>query len=292
MGTPLVVNDEYPTGVDVNDDGLGYAITTDYVELPPDEEGDPDDIAIPTIAPDGAVLYSADANTGQLSGGVPVTLDFDDVFPTADECTAIDYTGGVVTAACIEYFEDDSENLFPVTYIGVLDPATGVLDPGEFGEGFLLYVTAIATDPISGQLYVFTIEPSEGFFTHGVYTLGAGGLESVTSTPEPVWGADFDRGGQLWVTTELPEDGNENPDYLASLATVDLGTGLFPFSAFYVNGPEDFWTEAITVWGKEVLPATGPANPVVPVTAAAIALLAGAILAGVTVLRRRSEDAA
>lgn len=276
--------DEYITGVDVNDDGVGYAIATAYSQEVPDED------EFPVVFADGAWLYEANANTGELTGGVEIFLDFGDVLEEADYCGAIDYTNGVVTAACVEEID---EEVF-ATYVGVVDPATGFMDIFlELNGGSFLFFASIAVDPISGQLYGFTIEEGDGTF-YGVYTLSEDeGADWVIDTEYPGFGADFDRDGQLWFTTVEELQQGEFPFPYPALATVDLATGGSPFVALYTTPDAEVvdWSEAITVWGKPALAATGATVAPVTVAAAAVVLLLGAILAAGTAARRRKAAA-
>ncbi len=218
------------------------------------------------------------------------------MFPSADECTAIDYTAGVVLAICQDYSE------FDASYIGVLDPATGVLTPwdaGQFaGEGYV-YFTAIAVDPVTGTVYAFGMDEETGAST--LYTVDPeDGITDSVPVSYIAWGADFDRDGQLWITTEVEVGGGEFPPSYSALATVTPSDGSSPFLEIYNEAGTDvtpifseggFFGSAITVWGDPVLPATGPADSQVPLAAAALLLLTGTILAGVTVLRRRKLEA-
>lgn len=276
-------------GIDVDDNGLGYAVGTSYPE-----------------GPDGAYLYAADANTGTLTEIAPIRILFPpDSFLYPDECTSIDYHKGVVTIGC----NDDGR--FDAAYIGVWDfdggymidvieltgdPAIDEDDeqfPSEPDNGFdAVYLQAIATDPIGGQLFVFggaSIYENDGppSFINGMWTASQdAGLTLVDTTGEyEIWGADFDRGGQLWATAYRTEPPSLIPSDYAGLATVNTTTGDLPFGEPWAD--QEYDIQAITVWGG--LPATGPADNTAPLVAAALLLLAGTILAGVTVLRRRGE---
>lgn len=293
-GNLVELDGNLPKGIDVNDDGLGYAVATWYPE-----------------GPNGSYLYSADANTGVLDSlnpgtSTPIYFYFGDFTQRMDDCTGIDYTGGVILLACMEY---DDEGEGDRAYIGVWDLDFGsaiplieltgdpAIDPGEENPNQpentfdFREITAIATHPVSGLLYVFTDEYFDGVVTHGVYTASEdAGLTPVTDTGDyVVYGADFDRSGQLWASTFLVPTFNRAIEVNETgLATVNLADGSIPFSAAWADQQQDY--EPLTVWGTETLAATGSAVPVAPLTIAALALLSGAILAGVTMLRRR-EDA-
>lgn len=271
VGTGQDLSEDGLAAIDVNDDGIGFALGN--------------------YSSDGQVstLYAADAGTGVLSSPLQIMLDFLDVQVEAQYCSALDYSGGVLMAIC--YDEIDEQD---IAYWGILDPTAA---PGEawltplyqFDGQEYLFFDSMAVDPISGLVYAVAYGDGAGLFTLSEDA----GATFVAPVDGDVHGFDFDRGGQAWVTTSviLPEEQGT----ASALATLNLADGSFPFLEVMTIGGETFgepFIQPITVWGHEALPATGPANPVVPITAAAIALLAGAILAGVTVLRRRSEDAA
>jgi hypothetical protein len=260
-------------GVDVDDNGIGYAISTSYPE-----------------GADGAALYAADAKTGTTTYIADVSFFFGDFSLYPDECHGIDWTGGVLTLACV--YEGD----FDVTFIGVWDFAAGWAVPivelneevdGDLPDGFEFnYISALATNPTTGELYAFSYG-----FTNAVYTVSEDeGLTYVSSTVEyGVYSADFDRGGQLWVTTFRfnPADRAIEPGE-SGLATLDPATGTLPFTAAWADQAE--FISPITVWGA--LAATGSSVSATPAIAASAILLLGAILAaGTMVLRRRNADA-
>jgi hypothetical protein len=280
VGTP----GELPIGesveaVDVNDDGQGYAVTTTYVEPEP-EPCEEEFCPLPDPIPSGATLYKADAIAGTLSEPIPVTILTNEgpVFTPADECLALDYTDGVITVACDIFDQDDAS-----AWIGNVDPDTAklVTDTALFNDDFVRF-EAIAISPIDGMLWV-----TDGW-TYGTLVLGEAPI-SVGYSPMFVWGADFDRDGQLWVSVSNPDEPADRvidpgEDGLAILNLAE-GGGSFTFNAAWSDQEAEI--NAITVWGKQTLPATGSADLSAPITAAALLLLAGTILAGVTVLRRR-----
>jgi hypothetical protein len=270
-------------GIDVDDSGLGWAV----------ESANPFFSYSSNCANGDAItagLWKADANTGLITDGVQIRIFFGDVTEDADECSAIDYSGGIITAACI-IFAGDAE--IPVTYVGQIDPLTGTMVPdfwfGEFEGPEFVYITAIAIDPLTGTLYAFTVDDGSGFT---LLTLSeTEGVDYVGSLTDPVWGADFDRDGKLWATTQSPDD---DP----ALAVVNLSAGPFPFYEFYtldgelyVDASDGGWIEALTVWGvapAAQLAATGStASPLMPIGAAAVLLL-GALLAAGAAMRRRT----
>ncbi|MDH6179875.1 hypothetical protein M2152_000057 [Microbacteriaceae bacterium SG_E_30_P1] len=269
FGTQTPYEDDFINAVDVNDDGYGYAIA-DYAE-------------------GGAYLYNADANTGTLSNDIRVYFDYGDVVEEADTCSALDFTGGVIYAAC--YLE--AEN-FDATYVGPVDPETGYLTPViELAGEDYLDIEAIAVHPVTGVLYAFSYDFSD-VLTSSVYTLSEdAGATFVVDLDNPVFGADFDRDGQLWVTSWVFEGDSEAPEILSALATLDLTTGLNPFlEPFSVDGVVvDADINPITVWGVAVEPevpvlaATGlDQAPLVAIGAAL--LLGGAVVLSVIRVRR------
>ena len=288
VGTVEALIEEYVSGVDVDDAGLGYATATAQ-ELIVDDD-------FPYTVPAGGWIYKADANSGKLSDGKEVVIDLpgeDD--PYATECSAIDYSKGVITASCTVWFEQGGD-----TYIGTVDPATGVLTPLTTlgGEGFL-YIAALAISPTTGTIYGFT------GYQFGAYTITLDDAEPtfIEYTNDAVVGADFDRSGQLWLsvdTTEPPRllAAKGGPQFQATTSVYGLSTWDIAASAdtlistYTTTDPYDVdVVEAITVWG--VLAATGStASPVAPAIAASLILLGGAILAaGTMVLRRRNAEA-
>ncbi len=286
-GNPIVLDGDYLTGIDVDDTGLGYAIATYY----------PDGAA-------GAYLYSADANTGVLDYIDSIYFNFGDFSEEMDECTGIDYTDGVLMLACHDFEEEEEGDR---GYIGVWDfdlgeaipliELTGDPDideddpqfPNEPDNGFdFKPISAIAIDPISGLIYVFTQEfdPS---YKNGIYTASEdAGLTDVSDTDNyEINGADFDRGGQLWVTTYVFPIPTLIPENNGGLATVNPADGTVPFSEPWADQEESI--DPITVWGG--LPATGPADSTAVVVGGAALLLFGAILAvGATARRRATES--
>ncbi len=274
VGAAQGLGDDQIVAVDVDDTGHGFALTN--------FGGDAS----------GSALYVADANTGTLTGAVQVMLDFLDVQVEADFCTALDYTGGILMAICYEEFEEGD-----VGYWGILDPtaATGEawltplyqfdddLETNEF-----LYFDSMAVDPVSGLVYAVAYPDGAA-----LYTLSEdAGATFVTWMDEPAFGLDFDRSGQAWVTTVTFVDTAEQPAAVSALATLDLADGSNPFlQAMTVDDDLLFvpLVQPITVWGAPALADTGTEAPVQAAAGAAGLLLLGAILAAVTMLRRRRQ---
>ena len=291
------------TGVDVDDAGLGYATTTFYYDGRVDLEAAPEDeLEVNALVPDGYVpdggyIGKADANTGTVTGEKPVLIDRpvgDDFY--AIECSAIDYSKGVIIAVCYSGGRSEYGAMFVGTVDYASNPDYAVLTPGFTSpaeEGFLPF-SAIAVNPVTGVIYGFTDE----YYDARAFTItldGAAPVEISDLTDYFVWGADFDRGGQLWITvSDLPEpNGRAANVSFVSLATFDFATGQpVVVDAFSSADPLAIeQPEAITVWGA--LAATGStAAGAAPAIAASGILLLGALLAaGAMAMRRRNADA-
>ena len=245
--------------IDVDDTGHGFGVGN---------RTDGENITSP-------YLYTVDANTGALTNEVEIVPVDEELDLT--QCTAIDYSGGEIVVACF-YAPDILANSF----IGTVTPA-GAFTPfydAAANEDTLRFFSAIAHDAVTGQLWVFA---SAGGPTAYLVDRAAGELGEPIPVDLPVFGADFDRGGQLWVTTEVdPESPADN-----SLATADPASGtvttINTFSS--ADGPE-FAIPGITVWGA--LAATGASDAeLIPVgLGTALLLLAGAAFIATARLRR------
>ena len=317
VGTPDTI-DEYVTGVDVDDAGHGYAVATQTYWPSADVAAA---VVLPYSNPldgyvDGGWLYKADANTGKLSDGKPVIISSPEMkAEPADECSAIDYSAGVIVAVCYTYdwYEpepvplveegDDAppaeliEGYWDVTtYIGTVDAS----DPDQavltalttlLGDGYK-YFAAIAKNPIDGKIIGF-----DWYFNESYYiTLDDEYPEYIDDLEDyQVWGADYDRGGQLWLTVVPFRDGGLAAlafESYFSLATYNFITGQpVLVNSFSSELPYQIaLPESITIWGA--LAATGSTISVAPAVAASGILLLGALLAaGTMVLRRRNADA-
>ncbi len=306
VGDPGSLIPEYVTGVDVDDTGHGYATATAVLDeedfTAADVESNPELALFPGFGiPDGGYIYKADANTGDLTGGKIVEIGISEIRVYADECSAVDYTGGKILAACMVH--DDQEPFESTTYIGYIDydyeadeaylTAETVLE----GEGFLP-IQALAVSPIDGTIWAF-----DGYWYDSfTVTLGEDELTEVDDTNWAVLGADFDRSGQLWLSV----DTFEPPAFAAAkggpqfaVSTSSYGLSLFDLTTHADNLVSTYTTddlhsvdivEAITVWG--VLAATGSTMSIAPAIAASGILLLGALMAaGTMVIRRRNADA-
>jgi hypothetical protein len=289
VGTPAGVIREEIEGVDVDDTGLGYAVATYYADIE-----DPGEFG-PYSYPAEGWIYKADANTGAVSDGKQVLIDTgDEILTVSNECAAIDYSKGVILAVCFTY---DGETEFGTAYIGpvdvsgddaILDAKTTLEENFEFND--FLHFTAIAVNPVTGVIYGFDDErpaawtitlddqyPTLLDFNDDYYVLGA----------------DFDRGGQLWLSVAS----YSIPSLLANVSFLELATFDFtsnqPVSIDNFSSADPYEIESpqnITVWGA--LAATGSTmSPVAPVIASGILLLGALMAAGTMVLRRRSAGA-
>lgn len=273
VGSPNLVPQSNFTALDVDDDGLGYAIGNYSVDF------------------EIATLYDADANTGVLSNPRQLFFDFPlDVKIPVSLCGGIDYTAGIIMAICYEDFE------------GTLNPYWGIIDPDAApGEAWLTPLTemldpdyafgALAVDPVSGIVYAVGYNPQVG---NELFRLSQDeGATLVTPMAQFAFELDFDRGGQAWVTSLVTVTIDEEPYNAAALATLSLTDGSNPFieimdiAGDVLAAPD---VQPITVWGHEALPATGASNaPALGAVAAAVLLL-GALLAAGTMRRGRTAE--
>jgi hypothetical protein len=248
------------TSMDVNDDGVGYGTGATFIQ---NQVG-----SIPT-------LYPTNAATGVTGPGV--TIDPVDPDVTITECRGIDVQpDGTIFVACI-----NAPDSLVNSYLGTVTPggAFTVFFDSQEEEDTALFFTAIAIDPTTGQLWVFEFD---SFWSvdrsASPWTLG-----NINSTEgNPVYGADFASNGQLFVTTTSGES-----NYL--LGTLAFETDFVTIVHEFTEGGDVLdQVQAITVWGKKALPATGPAD-VLPIgLASALLLLAGAAFIATGRIRRRA----
>ena len=242
-------------GLDVNDEGVGYAIA--FYSEDSENPGEPQSWV--------PVLLTADAKNGTLG-------DFVDIVPTVEItinlCTGIDLQpNGEIIVACLD-LRDGLLN----SYIGVVTPEgafTPFISSGENDVEEYDY-TALAFNGVTGELWAFAFigenddEPAAFLLNRAAGTQGP-----PIALTEDVYGADFDRNGQLFVSSY-----DDATDVETLAATVDLATGVVT-----VVGPysEDLFVESLTVWGKPALAATGSPVDALPAgLGAALLLLAGA----------------
>lgn len=244
VGTPVGTGSGvYAYGVDVADDGLGYAL----------------------VSFGGPELWKVDANTGTASN--PVTIHLANIEPYDCEGIDLNQTTGELLVACVWFTNEDGN----VAVIGPIDPDTGLLTPdvsisGPESPRF----TALALNPVTGVLWAFDYDES--------YIVDRA---LHTATPQatldgPAYAADFDRDGQLFVASWAT---GENQFQTPSLAITDPAVGTFTFNQAFANGTngeELEEVESLTVWGKEALPATGPAVILPLGLGTALLLLVGA----------------
>ncbi len=94
--------------------------------------------------------------------------------------------------------------------------------------------------------------------------------------------ADYDRDGQLFVLIA-----QEGPQVLATFDPSTPGIVEEVGEVMWEDEPQ--LTQALTVWGKEALPATGPAE-IVPIgLGTALLMLAGAAFVATGRIQRRAE---
>lgn len=257
---------ELVAGIDVNELGQGYAVSNIEIE---------DDWA-------GSTVHKADAKAGTLLDGNSILMG--DVL--VQQCSAIDLSAaGAVTAICAT---GDGEDGF-IQYVGLLDPATGVFTAKvELSDDH--YFTALASNPVTGSLYAFSVGQAPGHAWVIDFTANTAtdlGYEMTNFA----FGADFDRDGQLWITTVVQVTEGESTVAYSALATLDLATGVASVVGLYTTPDEEVvnFSQALTVWGP-ALAATGSATDTAPIAIGAVLLLlAGAAFAATSrVTRARS----
>ena len=246
-------------GLDVDDTGHGYAVTGD----------------LGTFA--NSTLYTVDATTGTLS--VPTAMHIGSIDgPLAQHCYGLDYSAGVLVAACHVVIQGLDH-----PRIGVVDPATGVLTPSISIDAIQTFF-AIARDPITGIYWGFA-------GTNQAFQLDLAGNAVVpaASTGPTVWAADFDRDGQLFVSaSRLVITPPNNLNFIYGLHTLDPAVGPTALVADY-SPTATVW--ALTIWGE------GPPVPVLPVsgstepwTLGVAALLLALFGAGTVIVAGRKSE--
>jgi hypothetical protein len=251
-------------GIDVNDDGHGYAVQTE--------------LGIVTNEP---ILWVADANTGVFSDPVPIlpTVDI-----TITSCAGIDLQpNGEILIACFNYQNTD---FVQNSYIGVVTPAgdfTPFVTDGV-NSAPLVAFDALAYDAVNGELWAFgSVFDVEDGFTPNSYVVdrAAGTLSAPIPMDEPMLSADFDRGGQLFVMYSPGES-------LPVLGTAIASDGSIVEIGVPTTGGDEITARALTVWGKPGLPATGPAE-ILPIgLGTALLFLAGAAFVATSRIQRRA----
>lgn len=250
---------EFVSGIDVNDDGQGYAIITSQ----PDGWGE-------------SFILPFDATTGAVGPRVEIVNVSEGI--DGFGCQGLDLsTDGRWYTSC-----KDAGVLF---FVGWVDPTTGEYTVLEsYFQNFL--VTEFATDPTTGTIWAFTAAFDGSSFSLNTMNPENGSLYTTHSLTKPVWGADFDRDGTLFVTSFL-NDVVDN-DY-AELNTLSVEDGTVTVIDVVTDDGvalEDD-REPLTVWGHvpaPVLPVTGAGDAVPVGLGAALLLLLGAAF----VVMRRS----
>lgn len=263
VGTPTGA---YTYGLEVNDDGVGWAIGLSQFGDSP---------FLPTI-------WDANANNGTVSN--PRALLFaEGDYP--DRCEGIDLnpTTGELLIACVQY---DVPELGDISTINTVDLATGLLTAVVLlnGEAFQEF-TAIATNPVTHVLWGFGPYDGDASFIID-RTLQSATLEAYMDNN--VWAADFDRNGQLFLSSEL-YDGAEFE--WPSLAVTDPSDGNYSFNEWFVATDTDavlIFVGALSVWGKLAATGSTPAETLPVALGSALLLLAGAAFIATARLTRRA----
>lgn len=259
VGSSPVAEDQIIMGIDVDDTGHGYLITTSGRQGLTDQ-GD---------------IHSFDANTGAVGPAVPLVFAGTEAEPLRGSFSLdLDTNGTLWTSG----FRGGD---FGYPFIGTVDPDSGVVEVRYQRGGPYEYLAAIASDPTTGSLWVFGTLPGLGN-TAAILDPTSGELGPVVELTLPIWGADFTSDGRLFGTTWSSED------VVPSLVTVDLASGEVDVIAAYpLDGDpiNTFHQPAITVWGAApALAATGV--DVLPLAlGTALLFLAGAA----AILTRRIE---
>lgn len=228
------------TGLDFAPDGTGYAVTFNGQ----------------------ATLWAVDVTGSATEIGGIADADAN----AAQNCTALDYTDGVISIAC--------DNVGPaINAFGTVDPTTGVF---TLVTTLTDRVASIAHNPVDDVMY--------GFGYNGpVLAITAAGSTTVGSAPDVLWGADFDSTGALWVAANNVDE------------TELLGWPLVVFPANGYDPDAGEFIENLSVYEDgqtvEEEPAVTPAAPALADTGlsdgttallglgAALALLTGIALA-------------
>lgn len=149
-------------GLDVDENGRGYAVTF----------------------MDEAELWSID-----ISGEAALVGPLLDSVASApvEKCTGLDYSGGVLSAAC------DLANGQSYVF-GTIDTDTAVFTVVQV---LSKRVAAIARNPIDGIMYGFT-------YQREVLAIVGGTDTQVATTNSDIFGADFASDGTLWTIGDNP----------------------------------------------------------------------------------------
>lgn len=253
---------EFVSGIDVDvADGLGYAIITSR----------PDGWGESWIAPYNAA-------TGEAGTAIPIVDDEDNQL---NGCLGLDLyaVDGRYYTAC---FENAAGN---TSSFGWIDPTTGVLTELNGLAGYEF--TEFASDPVTGRMFAFRFIDGDAD-TYEVYEVDTTtwALVLIDDMAKPVWGADYDRDGKLFVSTYLHD--NADNDY-GELDLLDPLTAAFTVIDYYTVDDAALEDDQLplTIWGTPALPATGPVNALPLGLGAALILLVGAAF---VVTRRIQHD--
>ncbi len=179
-GANAIPDGKHLSAIDVNDDGVGYAIATSF------EGGE----WLPSY------VMPADAKLGTLGAAVPIVITSSGG-ENALGCNSLDMPSpGVLWAACFGFDGDDGY----FTYVGNLDPVSGVLTSSRRS-------TPRRCSPRSPPTHwmacsTASCSPAANNDVGPVDLDGANILDPAVPLPglNPTWGADFDRDGQLFVS--------------------------------------------------------------------------------------------
>jgi hypothetical protein len=255
-----VVTNQHTTGVDVDDAGLGWAIGQVGRTLTP-------------------TLWKADATTATLTSPVTITLAGGGVI---DACNGIDLAkDGRVLIACVQ---DDGGDAAPISHVGYVD-AAGLFTPVASWslQEFQIFFS-LALDPVTGVLWGFG--PFDGPYSYTI-DLADESYERIAPIGQNAYGADFDRDGKLFVTTDILIV----ESYYPALGLLNPSTGVYVERQRYlstVTGESPVWSNSITVWGA--LAATGSTGTeMLPIgLGSALLLLAGAAFVATSRMSRRT----
>jgi hypothetical protein len=255
---------EFVSGIDVNvADGLGYAIITSR----------PDGWGESWIAPYNAA-------TGVAGTAIPIVDDEDNQY---NGCLGLDLyaADGRYYTAC---FDNASGN---TSAFGWVDPTTGELT--ELNEFAGYEFTEFASDPVTGRMFAFRFINGDAD-TYEVYEVltNTWSFTPIDDLAKPVWGADFDRDGKLFVSTYLHD--NADADY-GELDLLNPLTAAFTVIDFYTANDSALEDDQLplTIWGQPALAATGGLVDAVPLgLGAALLLLAGAAFVATRRIQREN----
>jgi hypothetical protein len=249
-------------GIDVNDDGIGWAVQTANV----------DGVFIPVLRP-----YNA--NTGLLGPGVPIEPD-DDF--NINDCRGIDLmTDGTIVLACNNFTGDAVTS----SHLGTVTPDGTFTSLATTSGEDVIDFRAVAFDPKNSALWAFGRDfggtPVEVLVDISSPTNWV--LDDPLDMDNIVESADYDRDGQLFVVFLVTLDFPHLGTHIAGDPEInDIGN--------FTQGDTEIGMRSITVWGKPALPATGPAE-ILPIgLGTALLMLAGAAFIATGRIQRRAAE--